>query len=504
VVSLADLLLLEELALTPVHLPTPEATVRWVATSELIDPAPFLEGSELLLTTGLSMRGWRSEWDDYVARLVAAGVVGLGFGAGLTHRRTPSTLVRACERHGLNLLEVPERTAFVAVSRATARLLEEAEQQAAREALSMQQELTAAAITTRDGAALPGLLASLVGGGSSLLAPDGNVLSGPAGPHGAEIDLQAVRDELARIRPHGLRAASSLSSPTGTTLLHPVGVRRRPTAYLAVLLPGRPTEAARSAVRTTVSLLGLASESGEERRESDRALGARAVELLLRGDARGAGLVLGAMSTPITLSRQVTVLRATPARPETWVALEDTRERCEDAGLLITLTDGELTAIVSPSREADLSTSLAAAGLLVGIGDRVTHDRIDHGHKTAGHALAHAVPGTPVVSWSRVLRGGVLGLLDPDQATSFADGLLAPLVPELRLTLLVFLKHHGSRLKTAEELGVHRNTVRHRLAQVEALTGLVLDDPADRVSAWVALHALPDRPGPHPPSRREA
>ena len=52
-VSVADVLAREELHLNALALTRPEQEVRWVATSELVDPAPFLEGGELLLTTGL-------------------------------------------------------------------------------------------------------------------------------------------------------------------------------------------------------------------------------------------------------------------------------------------------------------------------------------------------------------------------------------------------------------------------------------------------------------------
>jgi len=56
-------------------------------------------------------------------------------------------------------------------------------------------------------------------------------------------------------------------------------------------------------------------------------------------------------------------------------------------------------------------------------------------------------------------------------------------------TLGSFLTHHGSRLKVAEELGLHRNTVRNRMAQIERAIGRSLDDPDTRAAAWLALQA---------------
>ncbi|MGA9749680.1 MAG: PucR family transcriptional regulator ligand-binding domain-containing protein, partial [Nocardioides sp.] len=139
-VMLADLLADDGLGLVQTHVPAPEREVRWVATSELADPTPFLEGGEVLLTTGLETSGWRSEWRGYVERLVSAGVVALGFGTGLTHRRVPRSLVRAAEASGLNLVEVPRRTTFVAISRTTAGLIDSGADAAARRSLEAQRQ----------------------------------------------------------------------------------------------------------------------------------------------------------------------------------------------------------------------------------------------------------------------------------------------------------------------------------------------------------------------------
>jgi purine catabolism regulator len=58
-----------------------------------------------------------------------------------------------------------------------------------------------------------------------------------------------------------------------------------------------------------------------------------------------------------------------------------------------------------------------------------------------------------------------------------------------------FVSHHGSILKVAHELDVHRNTVRNRLAGIEALLGRSLDDPQTRFSVWMALQVLPESGG---------
>ncbi len=95
----------------------------------------------------------------------------------------------------------------------------------------------------------------------------------------------------------------------------------------------------------------------------------------------------------------------------------------------------------------------------------------------------------PVRTWDDLTDRGVVGLLGRDVAEAFATTFLAPLEddPVLLETLDAFLREHGSRGETAARLGVHRNTVRNRVAQIEERLGRPLDDPQVRVDAWVAL-----------------
>lgn len=488
--AVSELISQQALGLTEVHLPTPDAELRWVATSELADPAPFLEGGEILLTTGLATAGWRGEWRRYVARLVDADVVALGLGVGLTHARAPAPLVAACRELGLNLFEVPRATAFVTVSRAAARLLAQGEDVAAREALEMQRRLTRAALRQDDPGHLLTELARLVDGGVALLNRDGRPQVGPVGPRHLDLDLAVARAEVERIRPQGLRAAGSSGVSGSTTIVQPVGLTGQPSAYVAVLVPGRVTDGHRGAVSTAVSLLSLAAESGTDRRNTDRRLRTTALELLVRADSRTAEIVLAARAPagdrPAGLPRRVVLLRATG----TAVALDDALGWVEEEALAARVGD-ELWVLAAPGQATHLADALGGRRLLVGIGGSEPTDRASRSHDSAGHALAAATGTAPVVSWDRLVGEGAMAVLDPSRAAAFSAAFLAPLHDgaddDLLVTLRSFLRHHGSRLKVATEMGVHRNTVRNRVAQVESLLGRSLDDPQVRVSAWIAL-----------------
>jgi PucR family transcriptional regulator, purine catabolism regulatory protein len=476
VVELADLLGVPGLELGAVAVSDPGVGVRWVATSELDDPTPYLQGGEVLLTIGLGTTRWRTKWREYVERLARADVAALGIGVGLTHARAPATLVQACRDAGLNLFEVPRPTAFVAISRAAAALLDDERDQVARRSLDAQRSLTRAALE-RDVTALLEVLAEQVGGAVAIVNRDGQ----PTSAHGAGLDDSVVREEVARIRSRGLRAAASAAGREGTTLVQPLGVRSRPEVWLAVFVPGRPSDVHRAAVATAVSLLSLALEREQDRRGAERRLRERAVELVLAGDPRTARILLDA-----SLPRQVRVLCAQGAAEP----IDDALAVLEQEGVLAAVP-GEALVVVSATRRANaVAALLADRELLVGVGRAVPLAEAAESRETAMHALAATTPGAPVRRWDDQAAGGVRGLLEPGRARAFARSYLAPLGddPALLDTLAAFLRRHGSVLATAEELAVHRKTVRNRIRQVESLLDVSLDDPQVRVDAWVALH----------------
>jgi PucR family transcriptional regulator, purine catabolism regulatory protein len=102
-----------------------QAHVRWVHSSELADPTPWLKGGELLLTTGLQLSGPKAQ-RELVERLAEHHIAGLGFGTGFAHKRLPAALVTAARARAFPLFEVPYELPFIAITeRVFARLLDE-------------------------------------------------------------------------------------------------------------------------------------------------------------------------------------------------------------------------------------------------------------------------------------------------------------------------------------------------------------------------------------------
>lgn len=96
----------------------------------------------------------------------------------------------------------------------------------------------------------------------------------------------------------------------------------------------------------------------------------------------------------------------------------------------------------------------------------------------------------PVADWSAIGPYRLLAALPhvpdsgPDQAVR---PLLTPPHAELARTAEVFLDRAGQASRTAAELGIHRQTLYYRLARVQQLTGLDLNDGEDRLLLHMAL-----------------
>lgn len=93
----------------------------------------------------------------------------------------------------------------------------------------------------------------------------------------------------------------------------------------------------------------------------------------------------------------------------------------------------------------------------------------------------------PVAQWNAVGAYRMLTGLPPAEPDETVRPLLSPAHAELARTAEAFLDHAGSASRTAQALGIHRQTLYYRLGRVEKLTGLDLDEGADRLLLHMAL-----------------
>lgn len=109
--------------------------------------------------------------------------------------------------------------------------------------------------------------------------------------------------------------------------------------------------------------------------------------------------------------------------------------------------------------------------------------------------------GRELLDTSHVLDFGDLGvyrllllLRESPELWEFYRSTLAPLADydraqhaELLKTLEAFFENLGNLARTAEALHVHRNTLIYRIARINEISGLNIDDAEERLALWLAL-----------------
>ncbi len=455
--------------------------IGWVHPTELTDPQPFLEGGELLLTTGLALD--EETAPAYVRRLVAAGVAGLGFGVGLSHDEVPRALVATAAEVGLPVLEVPRKTPFIAITRAVSRAVAADEYATTVRIGRAQQDLTRTAVGQGGPAGVLRKLAKLVDGWVLLLDT-----AGTEGSTGAQSYAGEVREELKQLR-SGTRVFELDGHEVVLQTLH-TRVRRA----LAVGTAEPLDTAGRHVVNTAVALLSLALEQDLKLTHAWRFLRTGVVDLLAAGQHE---LAFGVMTT---------VWGDPPEPPWALVALVGNpgqRRRVCDAlegeSSLFFAESGSAVLVAGRSGGDVLDRALAAAAsvapMYAGLADPVPLENFAAGAEQADLAARAAeAEGKPLVTYAEHSARGLLSLIDPVVARIYGENLLAPLRRhdetgrgDLVESLRCWLEHHGHWDVAAARLGVHRHTLRNRITKAQELLGRDLDSPGVRAELWVAL-----------------
>lgn len=460
-----------------------ERPVRWAHVSELRNPAPYLLGQELLLTAGVNLPADPAAVDRYVLGLRSAGITALGFGiTPPMHDALPVTLRAACVRLGVPLLVVPIGTPFLAISRSVALAIGEARDAEQRRITEAREALTKLA-TGGAGEVVRGL-AQRISGWVAVVDAEDELTAEHRSPRPLPGEVTGL---FARLRAgSGIRSATTELADGTFVMAQPVYPQATAAHLLAVGRAERLGSTDRAIVAVGTALLGLVGREGS-------------------GAAR-----LGTLATSWLLGRSqpaealATVLPAREYRVVAGVA-DGPRSHAAETGYdwlrsrlrtpFIELAHGSaFNAIVGRPPDEDVSSELRNRGWLVAVGRPHTADRLATAMPEVRALLQRAASlGRPVTASG---GEGLASLVLPDAAATYADRTLGPLnrsdseraeavlVPTLR----AWLAHHGSWDRTANALGIHRNSVRHRIRQAERALGVDLTDPDARMELWFALH----------------
>jgi DNA-binding PucR family transcriptional regulator len=512
---LRELLAVPELGLRLLHGDDAalDRPVRWVYTTDLIDPARYLSGGELVLS-GLVWRTGPQDSERFAAALATAGAAALAAGAAVFHG-IPDDLVEACRRHGVVLIAVPEEVSFSAVTELVIGSVTAARGDRLALRLGRQRQLLSAVAGGLGLDELTGQVSAAIGQACRVLTPTGRlVVAGPAPLPAEDLDrivatfLTADRLPATVARPG--RPAYSI---------FPVGPasEQRLTSWF-VVVEGSWSEWESDLTEAVGELVAITALDRARRGEGLRVardIADDAIALV----AAGAG---GQPETAVRL-RQAGLDPAAPVavaaagfvdRPD---LVETARSVLVDAAAHVGAPvvgagrDGVAVALVpggDPAAAATIEAALARlepgvgpARLTVGISRPAGPGALSGALKEARHAreLARLRSGA-----LRVVTGvdvtshvALLATVPDDVRRSFAARVLDPVLAYdarndagLCETLEAFLDCSGSWSRAAEVLHLHVNTVRYRIGRVEELTGRDLGRFSDRVDVFLALRSL--------------
>lgn len=504
--SIRDLLGSSRLRLRLVCPETPDADavgeeIVWVHSSDLADPTPFLDRGQLLLTDGSQFSLEASDGsaeDAYVDRLVRHGIRGLGFATQVLHETIPETVTEACRRQGLPLIEVPDRTPFIAIIRFVADWIAREQHAQAEWSLQAQRAIARAALRPDGLTSILGEMERQLRCWVALFDAAGNYMRMPSNtpiPSGIVGEVtDAARAALSR----GERSVRQKEIDGQQVTLQTLGRRNRLRGVLALGGLESLDPARTDIVNSVIALASLALEQTRSLDTARQHLRAGVFEQLLSGRAEvamnTARQVWGRLPTdPAT----ITLARPGAQRQNLLEALELLSDDHHGA-VFYAPREGNVVVVAGPQHQAKVLDVLSRYGATAGVSDPTPLVALADGLGAAEGALERALElSRPAVEFSEIAERGMLGLLRSEKAHSVALSVLQPLLREdsaeaaqLLKAVTVWLANNCVWEKAAAELGVHRHTLRNRIDSAGRLLGLNLDLLHDRLELWAAVQFL--------------
>ena len=487
-----------------------DRTIRWAHTSELADPTRWLSGGELLLTTGLGLKGSPNAQRAYLNRLAKAGLAGLGLGVGLGFDEVPGPVLRAADRTAFPVLEVPYQVPFIAITEAVSSALTEERVKELEMSEVVHDRL---AHLVGSGASAEDVLHEIVAlapGWAYLFSMDGEQVAAAASPGCEGPNAQQVwRDLPARLGRGDGPTTSSALGPAGASVAVLVDAGKHHEGVLAFGKPARLEVRDRIVVRHAATLLGLLLASRRAVADVERRVAGDLLVEAVGGHVAGEHLQrrLEAAGFPPGAGVRVVVLEVSAldrlSPQEAAAAFEAALVSRVERARVAVVDDLLVGLVVAPDidRLDGVTTDLAEDGdalpIRMGVGEEVSPENVRISYRDAALAL-HSAPRSLSVVTTRDL-GAYRLLLEnqsPEVLQSLADSVLGAVIrrdrekgSELLPSVRAFVEAGGRWEEAAQSLGVHRHTLRYRLNQAQELLDRDLFSAEDRMEIWLACKA---------------
>ncbi|MFE3025009.1 PucR family transcriptional regulator [Nocardia tengchongensis] len=476
--------------------------INLVLTSELAEPQQWLSGGELVLTTGMGLPLSRADRLRYFEDLGSAGVAGVGFGVGLSHETVPADLVDAADRIGLPLFEVPLPTPFGAITKKVMQRLAEQEYEKVLRASRAQPRMTRAAIQGA-GAVVKELSAAL-SATVAIIGVDHTVTE--AHPQRPDAEISGRIDEF--LSTHGEGAGSgAIQVDTGQYIVvQTISAGHTVHGHLAVVSATALGPVDQVLLGHASSLLALDFEKPARLRIAQNHLNSQAISMLLQqpGDPESMWQHLAPAADRTGRVRALVLRCSGPdAVPET---LESVDARLRPLNQqLFAHTKGDRVAVLLPGSETeDTAEQLLAgippqirAGMRAGLSSPHPLRRFPAAVEHAELAASAAMPGARPLELAALAGHALLAFPEAQRVLSaVSEAMLQPLVDyddrhgtDLIVSLRAYLEAHGQWETAATALGVHRHTLRSRVARIESILGCSLDQALVRAELLLAVVA---------------
>jgi purine catabolism regulator len=473
---------------------TIDDTLQWIHSSDLADPTPFLDSGQMLVTTGTQFQGDATQlsYDDYVERLVRRGVVALGFGSGVVRPGTPSELIASCAQSGLALIEVPYSTPFIAVVRWAAEVIAREAHERDDWSLRAQRAVSLAAVGQRGLAGVFVTLAKQLKCRVAVFELDGSFDAVISPSQFGANELRELSAAAVRLLRADERSATSSVIDGHRAVLQTLGPRGQLGGVLAIVGAKYQDSAAQAVLTNAIALAEISFEQSRVKRGSVMPLHEELFSLLLADQSE---IVFRAL--PGLPRDDLRVVLCRPESQSQWF-IEAVERRASTTGSRPFLApySGNLVVLVTSSQWPVLGSFLAEHEVTTGASNPTGLDRLVGALAQAKYALEQSIRvGRAVTEFWDVSDGAFLDIVSGQSMIDLATARLASLLADdhgrqLLANTFVWLAHNGVWDSAANELGMHRHSLKSRVGSVARTLNLSLDSFADRAQLWSMLYAL--------------